>query len=501
MDSFRQFPLGAPFPDSPHAVISSLPTVADVRGYEEQDPRVLAALKSGYPRFVVHAFVRQLMEYYCDREALAGRFAMLVSGRRAADDLLAWLGGAYAKLEVDEGVFLVHCDGADETRSHDLRKFVQHTGCGISSRQAEDLLIQHGQLGERFSEEGFRGNAQTKVESDLAGLMGCRASDVLVCASGMNAFYAGFRSVHEFSQSRGRAAWLQLGWLYLDSGKILEQFLDEGETLECLYDISDVDLVIERIRSLGDALAAVVVECPSNPLIKVCDLERIAAAVREQGGVMIVDPTIASVYNVDVLPFADLLVTSLTKYASIEGDVMIGALAVNPESPFYGDLVLRTSSFHVPPYRRDFGRLALEMDAAPALVERMNENAARLCAFLREHPAVRSIYCASCSEHIEMISKADGPVGAVISIELAGDMEKFYDSIRLMKGPSFGTRFTVLCPFMYLAHYDLVTTDSGREFLKSVGIAPELIRISVGEEPYEAIEAVFAEALAASLPE
>ena len=72
MDSFRQFPLGAPFPDSPHAVISSLPSMADVRGYEENEPRVVEALKSGYPRFVVHEFVRRLIEFYVDREALAG---------------------------------------------------------------------------------------------------------------------------------------------------------------------------------------------------------------------------------------------------------------------------------------------------------------------------------------------------------------------------------------------------------------------------------------------
>ena len=48
---------------------------------------------------------------------------------------------------------------------------------------------------------------------------------------------------------------------------------------------------------------------------------------------------------------------------------------------------------------------------------------------------------------------------------------------------------------MYLAHYDLVTSKEGREFLNGVGICPELIRISVGEEPYEEIEAVFKEAL------
>jgi cystathionine gamma-synthase len=396
---------------------------------------------------------------------------------------------------VDEQVYLVYCDGTDERRSHDLRKFVQHTGCGISSRHAEDLLMQNGLRETRFQEARFSGNALTKVEAELAGQIGCRISDVLVCASGMNAFYAGFRSVQEFQAGRGRRTWVQLGWLYLDSGKILEQFLAPDETLECIYDVFEVDAVLARIEELGDTLAAVVVECPSNPLIRVCELERVAEAVRAQGGVMIVDPTIASVYNVDVLAYADLLVTSLTKYAAIEGDVMIGALAVNPESPYYGDLVLRTSSFHVPPYVGDLARLAHEMDTAPEVIDQMNANAARLCAFLRKHPAVKKIYCAGCSDHIETIAKGDDPVGAVISVELVGDMEKFYDAVRLMKGPSFGTRYTLLCPFMYLAHYDLVTSEKGRAFLSQVGIDPELIRISVGQEPYEAIEAVFAEAL------
>ena len=68
-----------------------------------------------------------------------------------------------------------------------------------------------------------------------------------------------------------------------------------------------------------------------------------------------------------------------------------------------------------------------------------------------------------------------------------------------MNGPSFGTRFTLLCPFLYLAHYDLVTSKTGRAVLKEVGIDPELIRISVGIEAYDEIEAVFEEALAASM--
>lgn len=504
MTSLRHFPLGTPYPDSPHAVISSLPTMADVRGYEEKEPRVLDALQSGYPRFVVHVFIRELIEFYLRREGLAGRTGVLIPARRATQDLVDHVGQGVVSLQVNReatggDLYLVHSDAADLQLSQRVRKFMQHTGCGISSRQAEDLLLEHGLRESRFEEVTFVANALNQVESGLAAQIGCRQADVLVCASGMNAFYAGFRAVQEFQQSRGRTAWIQLGWLYLDSGSVLQEFLGEDETIECIYDVFDVEALLARICELGNSLAAVVVECPSNPLVQVCDLRRIAAAVREQGGVMVVDPTIASVYNVDVLPYADLLVTSLTKYAAIEGDIMIGALAVNPESPYYGDLVLRASSFYTPAYPRDLGRLAHEMETAPAVIKKMNANAARLCAFLRGHPAVKEIYCAGCSEHIDEVARGNGPVGVVITIELAGEMEKFYDTVSVMKGPSFGTRFTLLCPFMYLAHYELVTTAAGRAQLASAGIAPELIRLSVGAEPYERIEAALAGALDQSI--
>jgi cystathionine gamma-synthase len=472
----------------------------DVIGYEEHDPRVLSAMTSGYPRFVEHALVAQLIEYYLEREALAGRVAVLVPSARAARELVEYLGDDVVVKAVEPSICLVHVDGANAVLVKHLRKYVQHVGCGISSRQAEDLLVAYGVLAQSFQEEALSEHVEATVLEQLAEQIGCRAKDVLLCASGMNAFYAGYRAVQDFQRGCGRKRWLQLGWLYLDSGVILQEFVGMGETLEHCYDVLDVEVILEKIAACGDSLAGVVVECPSNPLIRVCELERIASAVRAQGGVMIVDPTIASVFNVDVLPSSDLLVTSLTKYAAIEGDVMIGALAVNPESPFYGDLILRTSSFHVPPYRRDLSRFALELAEAPEVVRQMNANAAKLCKFLKTQESVAHIYCAGCSEHISGVAKGEGPVGAVISIELKGSMRKFYDAVRMMKGPSFGTRYSLLCPFLYLAHYELVSEPEGRAFLASVGLDPDLIRISVGAEPYEEIEAVIAEALDLSYP-
>ena len=83
----------------------------------------------------------------------------------------------------------------------------------------------------------------------------------------------------------------------------------------------------------------------------------------------------------------------------------------------------------------------------------------------------------------------------MVAIELHEKIQPFFDALNVMKGPSFGTKFTLVCPYMYLAHYDLVTTDEGRRFLRSIGIDPDLIRISVGTEPISEIIEVFKEAL------
>ncbi|MDN5106047.1 PLP-dependent transferase, partial [Aliarcobacter butzleri] len=50
-----------------------------------------------------------------------------------------------------------------------------------------------------------------------------------------------------------------------------------------------------------------------------------------------------------------------------------------------------------------------------------------------------------------------------------------------------GTEFTLLMPYTYLAHYDLISSENGKEFLKQINLPIELLRISVGIEPIEEI--------------
>src|ERR1700722_18914930 len=79
MSVFQAIPLGQPIPSSPHAVSCSLPTMQAVRGYEEKDPAVIRHMTSGYPRFVVHPFARQLGEAVSVRHGLIGTKLWLTS--------------------------------------------------------------------------------------------------------------------------------------------------------------------------------------------------------------------------------------------------------------------------------------------------------------------------------------------------------------------------------------------------------------------------------------
>ena len=78
-------------------------------------------------------------------------------------------------------------------------------------------------------------------------------------------------------------------------------------------------------------------------------------------------------------------------------------------------------------------------------------------------------------------------------------MEVFYDRVQLVKGPSFGTDFTIVCPYFYLAHYDLVMDTSPNNLCDRLGMDRNLIRISVGCEPIEELLGAFASGIGCPL--
>jgi cystathionine gamma-synthase len=85
----------------------------------------------------------------------------------------------------------------------------------------------------------------------------------------------------------------------------------------------------------------------------------------------------------------------------------------------------------------------------------------------------------------------------MLSFTLKTPLAPFYDAVGLPKGPSFGMKNSLISPFIYIAHYDLVKNAAGRAELAASGIDPDVLRLSVGSEPADDIIAALAEALGA----
>lgn len=498
MSAFVPLPLGQRIPSGVHGVSCSLPTMRAVIGYEEKDPEITRHLTSGYPRFVVHPYARQLAAHFADELGLAGHTLWLACSRRAAEGLAGHLGAAHVVRVDHDGLH-----GVAHPENPDLyaraKTYLQHTGGFLSSREAEDHLVRLKLLDAPPPEAVHPGDALAAVRAVLRrAYPQAGDADFILANTGMSAFHAAWRAMSDLQAARGRTIWVQLGWLYLDTIAILKKFAPTPQDYVYLPDVHDFDALARLFAERGDRIAGLVTETPTNPLVQTPDVAAIAGLARRHGARVILDPTLVSPFNVDVLPHADLVVNSLTKYAASEGDVIAGAIVVNPAGPDAAHLrthcTLRAESI----YRRDLARLAAQVGDYEDVIARTNAAAARVVAFLQGHPRVRevfwSLHPASRDNYLK-IARSPAHIGAMITFTLRLPLAAFYDRLRLPKGPSFGMKTTLICPFIYLAHYDLVTSEAGRAELAASGLDPELLRLSIGCEPVEDIIAALAEAL------
>ena len=499
MTAFAPIPLGQRIPStSLHAVSCSLPTMRDVIGYEEKDPAILRHLTSGYPRFVVHPFLRQAAAHIAHERRLSGRSLWLVSSRRAAEELVAWLGAPEAEVIEHDGVVCAILPEQAELMGR-AKTFLQHIGAFLSSRAAEDYLVRQGQLTAAQPETLFQGDAAAQVKAVLAREYGhgIGPADIALGNSGMSAIYTAFQAISELQAARGRTLWVQLGWLYLDTIAILQKFTRTPGDYIFQNDVFDLAALRKLFAEHGGRIAGVITEVPTNPLIQTPDLAALHALTQAHGALLVLDPTLASPLNLDVLPYADVVVNSLTKYAASEGDVIAGTAIVNPRAPDADALRHRLAAQIEPAYPRDLARLAAQIDNCGAVIAQINRTTPAVVDYLRSRPEVKSLHWSlhpASRDNYLQVARHPGAIGSMLSFAVDLPLERFYDRLPLPKGPSFGMQNTLIGPFMYLAHYDLVTSATGRATLDACGLDPNLLRLSVGCEPAADVIAALAEA-------
>ncbi|MDQ8201674.1 aminotransferase class I/II-fold pyridoxal phosphate-dependent enzyme [Pelagicoccus sp. SDUM812003] len=494
----QQLPLGQRIPASIHAVSVSIPTMDDVIGYEEKRPSTMAELQSGYPRFVVHRYLKTISEHWKDLFSSPRSAIWLTASDRMAKRLQAHLAPLETTYLKHDGVSGLRIPDDDDANTR-AKLFLQHIGGFLSSRAAEDYLIRQGLLETAQPEATYAGDAEASAREQLAPLFSCSPDDLILANNGMNAFFSAFEAVRHLQARHGKNAWVKLGWLYTDTMHILDKLSGEhAENFE-LLDIFDLDQLETALQERGHEIAGIVTEAPTNPMIQTMDLERISDLATKHQIYLIVDPTVCSPRNIDVAPYADIIVNSLTKYAGHEGDVMLGAIAATSRCPLREDFLRLARETAEPAYARDLSRIAYQLPHYESIVEQINQSTKKIVAYLEAHPAIKKVYWSGEEKSrasYQKLARREDAIGGLLSFELTGPLAAFYDAVPLPKGPSFGMRDTLLCPYIYLAHYALVTSESGRALLAKAGISPELIRLSIGLEPADQI----IQALDAALP-
>ena len=287
---------------------------------------------------------------------------------------------------------------------------------------------------------------------------------------------------------------LQLEFPYVDCLKVQEHF---GNGVVYLNQATgeSFDEALMRIRQ-GE-FAGVFTEVPSNPLLRTVDLHRVAKACEDSGTPLIIDDSSTGPLNVDALRFADVVTSSLTKWISGEGDVMAGMATVRDNSPVAENMrtsLALDSTENAPLYIADAEVLLSNLKGYAKRMKIVNANGLEVASWLAKHPAIAEVWHPSLTHtaHYDAVMRRGGGYGGLLSFVLKNPKKtpKVYDTLRLCKGPSFGTPFTLVCPYTLLAHYHEL------EWAEGCGVSTNLLRVSCGLEPLETILAAFEEALA-----
>lgn len=470
--------MGLPLPDSPHAVSVALPRWQDVIGYEEKRPETVSRMRSGYPRFLVHPYVSAVAREMAPDEVCLP-FPSARTAQRCAE---------YVSRRSGEPAWLVRFGDVTGVVTNPagqaaLRAFWQHTGLIFSSRQAEALL--EGRAADADRDRALKAS----LRAQLADHYGCDAGDVFLLPSGMGAIFLALQAVSRVRPGRATA---QLGFPYVDSLKVQEQF-GTGVVFVPYRNGTQAEVLIDVLRR--EPLAGCFCEIPSNPLLECPDIMGLLPWLREQGIPLVVDDVVSTPYNIDLTGVADIVVTSLTKYFAGTGDVMGGALMLNPRSPQYDALKRAVLAEHEDLlWGEDAAVLDRQARGFPERMQRHNAGGLLLAERLRAHPAVAQVWYPKwqCAEFYEAVRRPGGGWSNLISFltrEAARTAPLVYDALEICKGPTLGTVFTLACPFTLLAHYGEL------DWAESCGVSRHLIRVSVGIEEPEALWSRFARVL------
>lgn len=263
-----------------------------------------------------------------------------------------------------------------------------------------------------------------------------------------------------------------------DQGQIRVDFIDQG-------DLDAVRATVSR------ETAMVIIETPSNPLMRLSDVAAICDIARDADALSVVDNTFLSPLRQQPLALgADMALQSTTKYLNGHSDVVGGVVVANTEElaeklAWWANAAgLTGSPFDSYQTLRGLRTLALRINAAET-------NAKAIVAVLRDHDKVTDVYYPDAGLAVKQQS---GP-GAMLSFRVAGGAAaaaSVMESVKLFRlAASLGGVESLICQPATMTHRGMAP-----EARAAAGLDETLIRVSTGIEAKEDLIAALEAALA-----
>ncbi|MDZ4671749.1 MAG: aminotransferase class I/II-fold pyridoxal phosphate-dependent enzyme [Phototrophicales bacterium] len=342
--------------------------------------------------------------------------------------------------------------------------------------------------GDHREEYGRYGNPTVAaVESRLAALDG--AEDAVLYSSGMNAVTSILLAVlpagaHIVMTSDCYRRTRQFCQTFLKRFGIETSVVPNGD-----YEAIEAAIIPKKTRFI-------ISESPTNPYLRIADLERIATLGREHRVMTLIDSTFATPINQRPIEWGiDFVVHSATKYLSGHNDLLAGVItgrkdrikALRDARGVLGGVVDPQNAFLL-----DRGIKTLGVR-----VRQQNANAMAVARFLEAHPKIQRVWypgLESHPDHAIAIAQMEG-FGGVVSFEVDGDLRRTGDFIDAMQIPyiaaSLGGVESLIEQPALMSYYEKTSEER-----LALGIKDNLVRFALGIEETDDLLADLEQALA-----
>lgn len=282
---------------------------------------------------------------------------------------------------------------------------------------------------------------------------------------------------------------------YGGTNKIFTEFLPPMGIDVCLIDTTDFEQIELEIAK---GCKVLYLETPTNPTLKVIDIERLAKAGHSVGALVIVDNTFATPINCNPLELgADIVLHSASKFLGGHADALGGVIC--------GAKGLVKAVYH---YREIMGAvldpfaaylLLRGMKTLDLRIERQNSSALKIARWLEAHPFVDRVNYPGLESHpqFEIAKRQMRGFGGMMSFSLKGDFVTVKDFLPRLKlahrAANLGSVETIVGPPATTSHVECTAVERA-----AMGIPEALVRYSTGIENVDDLIADLEQALKAT---